>query len=361
MKKNILIANLFLLIFLGIISCESEKNIQNSTTTEEMYFPPNSLGTWETKNRNSINWNSTAFEPLKMYLKETNTKSFMILVNGRIVVEEYFSGHSISQVWQWNSAGKTLISTLTGIAQQEGILNINDKVSKYLGIGWTTTPIEKENLITCKHLLTMTSGIDDEQGEKTSPSDLIYKSDAGNRWAYHNIFQKQMDVIANASNSPFEDYYNLKLKNKIGMDGSWYLGPIYRIYYSTTRSMARFGLLALNKEKWNNEQILNEAFFNESISTSQNINQAYGYFWWLNGKDSFMLPNSQNVFAGSLIPNAPSDMYTAMGAADQRIYIVPSKKMVVIRMGESSTPNSPNFSLSGFDNELWKKINALIN
>ncbi|OWP87564.1 serine hydrolase [Flavobacterium covae] len=360
MKKNILMTKL-LFIFLGIISCQSEKTFENNTTTEEMYFPPNSLGTWETKNKSDLNWNSAAFETLKMYLKETNTKSFMILVNGRIVVEEYLNGHSVSQIWQWNSAGKTLISTLTGIAQQEGILNINDKVSKYLGIGWTITPIEKENLITCKHLLTMTSGIDYEQGEKTSPSDLIYKSDAGNRWAYHNIFQKQMDVIANASNSSFEDYYNLKLKNKIGMDGSWYLGPIYRIYYSTTRSMARFGLLALNKGKWNNEQIINETFFNESTSSSQNINQAYGYFWWLNGKTSFMLPNSQNVFTGTLIPNAPSDMYAAMGASDQRIYVIPSKKMVIIRMGEPSNPKNPNFALSDFDNTLWQKINALIN
>ncbi|WP_081248783.1 serine hydrolase domain-containing protein [Flavobacterium covae] len=360
MKKNILMTKL-LFIFLGIISCQSEKTFENNITTEEMYFPPNSLGTWETKNRSDLNWNSAAFETLKIYLKETNTKSFMILVNGRIVVEEYLNGHSVSQIWQWNSAGKTLISTLTGIAQQEGILNINDKVSKYLGIGWTITPIEKENLITCKHLLTMTSGIDDEQGEKTSPSDLIYKSDAGNRWAYHNIFQKQMDVIANASNSSFEDYYNLKLKNKIGMDGSWYLGPIYRIYYSTTRSMARFGLLALNKGKWNNEQIINETFFNESTSSSQNINQAYGYFWWLNGKTSFMLPNSQNVFTGTLIPNAPSDMYAAMGASDQRIYVIPSKKMVIIRMGEPSNPKNPNFALSDFDNTLWQKINALIN
>jgi hypothetical protein len=54
-------------------------------------------------------------------------------------------------------------------------------------------------------------------------------------------------------------------------------------------------------------------------------------------------------------------MYSAMGANDQRIYVIPSKKMVVIRMGDASDPANPNFAVSGFDNELWSKINALIN
>ena len=54
-------------------------------------------------------------------------------------------------------------------------------------------------------------------------------------------------------------------------------------------------------------------------------------------------------------------MYAAMGAADQRIYVVPSKKIVIVRMGEASNPSNPSFAVSGFDNELWQKINAVIN
>jgi CubicO group peptidase (beta-lactamase class C family) len=125
--------------------------------------------------------------------------------------------------------------------------------------------------------------------------------------------------------------------------------------------MARFGLLALNKGKWIDQQIINESFINESISTSQNINPSYGYLWWLNGKSSFMVPGAQTIFPGYLVPNAPADMYAAMGAKDQRIYVIPDKKMVVIRMGDASDPANPNFALSGFDNALWEKINAVIN
>lgn len=353
--------NLLILVLLSFISCSSDETTQNQPTNETMYFPPNNSTTWETKNVSNLGWNKNAITPLKNYLIEKNTKSFMILVNGRIVMEEYFNGHNASTSWQWNSAGKTLSTASIGIAQQEGLLSINDKVSKYIGEGWTSATKEKEDLITCKHLLTMTSGIDDEISEMTNPSNLIYKADAGTRWAYHNIFQKLMDVTAQASNQTFDNYFSAKLKNRIGMDGFWQNGIIFRIYHSTTRSMARFGLLALNKGKWNNEQIINETFFNESITTSQNINPSYGYLWWLNGKTSFMVPNSQTVYQGNLVPNAPTDMFAAMGASDQRIYVVPSKKMVVIRMGDASDPQNPSFAVSGFDNALWEKINALIN
>ncbi len=73
-----------------------------------------------------------------------------------------------------------------------------------------------------------------------------------------------------------------------------------------------------------------------------------------------MIPGEQTIFAGALVPNAPLDMVAAMGANDQRIYVIPSKKMVVVRMGEASDPSNPNFAVSGFDSELWAKINALV-
>lgn len=327
---------------------------------ETMYFPSNTNNNWETRTVAGLGWNEAAIQPLKDYLIQKNSKSFMILVNGRIVMEEYFNGHTPTTTWQWNSAGKTLVATTTGIAQQEGLLNINTKASQYLGTGWTNTPIAKENLITSRHLLTMTSGLNDSS-ELVIPSKLTYMADAGTRWSYHNVFQKLMDVVAAASNQTFESYFEAKLKNKIGMDGVWENGLIFRIYHSNTRSMARFGLMALNKGKWRNEQIINETFFTESISTSQTINPSYGYLWWLNGKSSAMIPGGQQVYPGMLVPNAPADMYAAMGASDQRIYIVPSKNMVIVRMGDASDPANPSFAVSGFDNDLWQKIKAVIN
>lgn len=354
MKKT----SLLLIAIFSLLSCSSDEN--NSNNEEALYFPPIGSTTWETKNPTSLGWNQSQIQPLLDYLELKNTKGFIILHNGKIVMEEYFNGHTSIDTWQWNSAGKTLTASTIGIAQQENLLNINTRVSQYLGIGWTSEPLNKENLITSRHLLTMTSGINDESDLVIIPN-LTYLADAGTRWSYHNVFQKLMDVVAASSSQTFENYFNAKLKNKIGMDGFWNNGVIYKIYHSSTRSMARFGLLAMNKGKWNNEQIINQTYFNESISTSQNINPSYGYLWWLNGKSNFMLPGSQTSFTGSIVPNAPAEMYAAMGAADQRIYVVPSKKLVIVRMGEASNPANPSFAVSGFDNELWQKINAVIN
>ena len=355
------VAYLIFIVFLGLFSCSSNDNpVDQNPVNDSLYFPPLTSDTWETISVSDLNWNANAKQSLLNYLEEKNTKGFMILYNGRIVVEEYFNDHNSSKLWYWASAGKTLTSTVSGIAQDEGLININDKVSDYLGTGWTSATLDKENLITCKNLLSMDSGLDDSLGDDVSPENLQYKADAGTRWAYHNVYVKMQDVVAQASNQTWDTYFNIKLRDKIGMSGSWInLGPL-SVYRSDTRSMARFGLLIYAHGNWNGEQIVSESFLNEATNTSQNTNKSYGYLWWLNGKSSYHLPQSQLQFNGSLIPNAPSDMYAALGKNDQKIYIVPSKKLVIIRMGEVANPDNPTFGLSGFDNELWGKINELI-
>lgn len=348
-----------LLVIICVSACSSE---QKTTTpipvlTEKMYFPPLTGNTWETKTIASLNWNQSAVQPLLDYLGLKHSKGFIILVNGRIVIENYFNGHSAAAPWYWASAGKTLTSTVTGIAQQEGLLNIDNKVSQYIGAGWTSETPAKENLITCKNLLTMTSGLNDALGDNVAAANLQYKADAGTRWAYHNVYVKLQDVIAAASGQAWPVYFNSKLRDPIGMTGNWIASGDNIVYWSTTRSMARFGLLALNKGKWDTQQIINENYFNAATNTSQTINQSYGYLWWLNGKTSYHLPQTQVQFPGSIIPSGANDMFMALGKNDQKIYVIPAKKMVVIRMGDAA--DAETMALSDFDNVLWQKINAL--
>ena len=347
-----------ILIAILLTGCSKDSSESEPITVpaENMYFPPITGTNWETKSIADLKWNQAAVQPLLDYLELKHSKSFIILVNGRIVLENYFNGHSATTNWYWASAGKTLTSTVTGIAQQENLLNINNKISQYLGEGWTSETLPKENLITCKHLLTMTSGLDDSTDD-VNPANLVYKADAGTRWAYHNVYVKLQDVVAKASGQSWENYFNTKLRDKIGMNGNWVQIGANSVYTSTSRSMARFGLLMLNKGKWENNTILNEAYFTEATTTSQNINLGYGYLWWLNGKSSYHLPQSQLTFQGSIIPSGPTDMFMALGKNDQKIYVIPSKKMVVIRMGDAA--DSVNQALSDFDKTLWEKINAL--
>jgi CubicO group peptidase (beta-lactamase class C family) len=351
-----------ILLSLGFVyNCSSEDDMpqtEDPSPDESTYFPPLSSETWDSKSLSEVGWNITQLQPLLDFLEEKNTKGFIILHNGKIVVESYMNGHSETSPWYWASAGKTLTTTVTGIAEDEGLLDINDKVSDYLGTGWTSIPLEKENLITCKNLLSMDSGLDDTLGDSISAENLQYIADSGNRWAYHNVYVKLQDIISSASNQTWNSYFDTNLKNKIGMTGAWIPFGDLNVYWSTVRSMARFGLLTSANGKWEDTQIVSENFLNDATNTSQAINQAYGYLWWLNGKSSYHLPQSQFEIQGALIPNAPSDMFCALGRDDQKIYIVPSKKLVVIRLGEAA--ENVDFALSSFDNNLWEKITLVI-
>lgn len=350
-----------LILFLGCSSDDSQTTQTDETPElESIYFPPtDGSDAWETTTLSELEWNNNELQPLLDFLEAKNTKGFIMLHNGKIVVETYMNGHTFTSPWYWASAGKTLTTTITGIAQDEGLLSIDDKVSDYIGTGWTSIPLEKENLITCKHLLEMTSGLNDGLGDDISTENLQYLADAGERWAYHNVYVKLQDAIVNASNQDWSNYFNTVLKTKIGMTGAWIQNNDFNVYWSNTRSMARFGLLISTEGLWEDTQIVSQSFLTEATNTSQNLNKAYGYLWWLNGKTSYRLPQTQLEFSGELVLNAPDDMICALGRDDQKIYIVPSKQLVIIRMGEAA--DDVNFALSNFDNELWEKINNVIN
>jgi hypothetical protein len=93
------------------------------------------------------------------------------------------------------------------------------------------------------------------------------------------------------------------------------------------------------------------------ITPSQNLNNAYGYLWWLNGQSSYMVPTSQLVLPGMLIPHAPADVYAALGKNGQILNICPSEGLVVVRLG-----NAPDNSLVpfGLNDQIWEKLNAVL-
>lgn len=354
------------LLFLTIVGCSKGDKADNPVTDPDpnstLYFPPTGADEWETVSMTELNWNTTAQEPLLNLLEENGTKAFIILKDGKIAMEAYFGNFSKDSIWYWASAGKTLTAFTVGIAQEKNLLNIENKTSFYLGEGWTTAITEKEDLIRVRHQLTMTSGLKDTSFDCITPDCLEYLADAGTRWAYHNgpytLLQK---VVSEATNTPWSAFFNTHLRNKIGMNGFWTsTNGDNSVYFSTARSMARFGLLNLNEGVWDSTTILADSdFIAHMKNTSQELNESYGYLWWLNGKESYMAPAVQLTFNGELIPNAPEDTFSGLGKNDQKLYVVPSIGLVVVRMGEDSGESL--LGPSSFDNALWEKINDLIN
>ena len=330
-------------------------------SAQSLYFPPLIGTSWDTINPSSIGWCQPKIDSLYDFLEQTNSKSFIVLKDGKIVLEKYFGTHTRDSLWYWASAGKTLTAFTVGIAQQEGFLNISDTSSTYLGAAWTVCPQIKEEKITIRNQLTMTSGLDDGVPDHYCTLDtcLQFLANAGTRWAYHNGPYTLLDgVISNATGQSLNSYFNSKVRSRIGMNGTFFQVGYNNVYFSNTRSMARFGLLMINQGNWNGTQIMTDtAYFNQMVNTSQNLNLSYGYLWWLNGKSSFMAPNFQTVFPGPLFADAPADMYAALGKDGQIINVVPSENLVIIRMGEA--PGTSLEVTPVYNNDIWKKINEL--
>lgn len=328
---------------------------------QEIYFPPTTGTTWETTPPSTLGYCPEKIEALYTFLEENQSKAFLLLKDGKIVLEQYFDGFQPTDNWYWASAGKTITAFTVGMAQQEGFLSIDDPSADYLGEGWTTAPLEKEQLITVKNQLSMTTGLDYTVPNLgcTDPACLLYLADAGEQWYYHNAPYTLLDqVIEGATATTLNQYFSQKVRIPIGMNGAFLPVDENNVYFSTPRSMARFGLLMLNEGSWGSTPIMTDtAYFNEMINTSQDLNLSYGYLWWLNGKSSYKFPGTTATFPGFLIPNAPADTYLAAGKNGQFLSITPSEGLVWIRMGDSPDDLPVPFLLN---TQIWDKINDLV-
>ena len=364
MKVGLFFRSLVLVLLVWNCSSSNTDGISNPPNNEEpeMYFPPIGSNSWEIQNIDELNWNTSALPDLLNFLEDSNSRTFIILYKGRIVVENYFNGATSNSNLPWFSAGKTLSAFMVGKAQEEGHLDLTDSSSDYLGQGWTSMNQEEEMAITIFHHLSMTTGLDYlGNGFCTDPECLEYLNPAGSFWYYHNApYTLIQDIVSNAVSTTFDNYFNSKLRDPIGMQGLWIPSGFNKFYFSNARSMARFGLLCLNEGVWDEQLILEDTdFFQNMTNTSQQLNKAYGYLWWLNGKASYRVPGSTQEFSGHLIPNAPTDLIAGLGANDQKLYVVPSMDLVIIRQGGDA--GETLLGPSGYDNQLWSYISDLIN
>jgi CubicO group peptidase (beta-lactamase class C family) len=331
---------------------------------QTLYFPPLTGSNWDTLSNQELGWCNDSLQSLIDYVGDNNSKAFIILKDGKIALEKYYGTFTKDSLWFWASAGKSLTGFLVGIAQEEELLSIDDLSSDYLGASWTSCSPEQESLIRVRNQLSMTSGLNDDfvNPDCTSDTCLEYLANAGSRWAYHNAPYTLLDgVILGASGSTINQFYNTRVRNRIGMGTSAFIPTgDNNVMYSSARAMARFGLMILNRGVWNQDTIMHDMnYFDSMLNSSQSLNPAYGYLWWLNGKSSFMLPGSQLSFPGPLLTNAPPDLVSGIGKYCQYVNVVPSMNLVLVRMGMD--PNGIGALVpTVLNDEIWRRLNGIM-
>lgn len=277
--------------------------------------------------------------------KPAYTRAVLVLYDGKIIGEQYAPGFDKNTVMLGWSMSKSLTGALIGILVKEGKLNVEAPapVPEWKGTN-------KES-ITLKELLQQTSGLDfvEDYANPSEVTNMLFKEgDMAGYTAHLPLKDKPGSVFYYSSGNSnilsriirqtvgeqnYAAFPYQALFHKIGMysallepDASGtFIGSSYS--YATARDFARFGLLYYNKGMWNGEQILPTQWVQQSVMpSSADPQKQYGYQFWLNGF-------SETNASQHLYPDVPADMFYAAGYGGQNIYIIPSKKLVVVRTG----------------------------
>ncbi|MBO9200191.1 MULTISPECIES: serine hydrolase domain-containing protein [Niastella] len=273
------------------------------------------------------------------------TRAFLVVYDGKIVGERYAPGFNKKSVMIGWSMTKSLTSAIIGVLVKAGKLDPNSPAPVP---EWQHTNKEK---ITLKNLLQQSSGLDYTENYN-SPSEatnmLFKRADMGGFTAklplkyepgtIFNYSSGNANILGRIIRQTVGDSiyaafpYNA-LFHKINMyslvlepDASGtYVASSYS--YASARDFARFGLLYYNNGVWNGEQLLPVNWVKETVQPAPaNKQLRYGYQFWLNGLDD-KDPNKR------WFPDAPADMYFADGYGGQNIFIIPSKKLIIVRLG----------------------------
>jgi CubicO group peptidase (beta-lactamase class C family) len=287
---------------------------------------------------------------LDQLLSELKTIALLVVRNDSLVFERYSGGYSDSSFSGSFSIAKSITSLLIGAAIREGTIpSVDETVSTYL-------PEFKEGLaaqLTIRHLLTMSSGSDWDESyanplsvttESYYGNDL-YRAATGVKIVHqpgtlHKYKSGDTEllglILEKATGKSLSAYASEKLWQPIGAEhpAKWSTDKenghekAFCCFNSNARDFARLGQLMLDSGKWKGRPVIDSSFFAQSIAPcgiKDETGQAcdyYGFQWWL-------YPAKTGVFY-------------ARGILGQYIIIIPSKRIVIVRLGHERSKESIN-------------------
>ncbi len=265
----------------------------------------------------------------------------LVFRHGKLLLEEYDKGFDLYSFQSLNSCTKSVFSTLYGIAQDQGLLNLDEKISdlypESAQHGWTG----EKTKITIRNLLTFDSGLsNDFGGADPSPDDLLeycfgrpLSHTPGEVWDYDGLYLVLIsNLIARKSGMSFPDFAQKYLLGPLDIKGEngWPARPkgLYRVDYGLSwkaRDMGKLGQLILNKGMWKGKRILSESWVKDSttphIRLVKDVDDFYGYLWY----------EQQPYGRGPVIIDAT-------GANGQGIFICPDADLVCVLTSGSTDP-----------------------
>ncbi|MEP3209949.1 MAG: serine hydrolase [Maribacter sp.] len=276
------------------------------------------------------------------------TRTILVVYKGQIVAEEYIEGFSKdTPILGW-SMTKSVLATLYGILMHQGKIDMSYRPFKELDLTGLTSKDPRE-IIPLDDFLRMSSGLawDEDYGSISDVTKMLfleadmtksqintaYSSDDPKVWNYSSGTSNFLSGVLRKQFKTHQEYLDfpyVELIDKIGMHSMLieadmagnYVGSSYG--WATTRDWAKFGLLHLNKGNWNGEQLFSPEWIDYITTPTEGSNGTYGAHWWLNSEGKY--------------PDVPKDLYSANGFQGQRVYIIPSKDLVIVRTGLAEAP-----------------------
>jgi len=292
-------------------------------------------------------------DPLEMaasYSQEHAGDALLVWQNGRLVLERYQNGFEAGEVHVLASGTKTFSGAMALAAVEDGLFSLDDPVARYVP-AWQGDP-QKET-ITIRQLLHLTGGLDTDIGraptfEEALRAPIVHPPGDGFRYG-PTAFQVFGALLRNVLDG--EDpvaYLERRLLAPIGAErGDWryvdqrdpQLAGGARL---TARDWLRFGRLLLNEGRWQGKDILDPELM--SVLTDPTAaSPGYGLTVWLNAavdtNHAFFEHTPVSVqpdgSEGMIYHDGPRDLYMAAGLFNQRLYVLPSREMVVVRFGRA--------------------------
>jgi CubicO group peptidase (beta-lactamase class C family) len=292
--------------------------------------------------------------------KQGDSNCFLVERDGKIATESYFRGTGPTSSQEVFSVTKSITSTLVGIAQDEGDLHVTDSASKWID-EWRGTPAAA---VTVRDLLSNDSGrawstrIDYVRllhaPDRTAFAVGLRQTSApGEVWAYNNsAIQTLQRVLAKATGQDVVAFARTHLFAPLGMTHTRMTrdaagnAQTFAGVHSTCRDLARFGLLMLEHGRWGDRQVVSSEWVSTATGKSSTpLNAAYGYLWWLNRPGVIANPlvavsraeaDNPTTRTGKVAPEAPDDMFWALGLGSQLVQVDPGSRTVVVRLGPPS-------------------------